>query len=78
MPTQTKEPSITNSPEPVATPEPMPLQQWCEIKSQTMGRRVEILSGFFRKMRAQNIDNLPPAEWETKFSQYKTAPAGRG
>lgn len=82
MPTTTKEPSITSSPEPVTEPVAEPvlltLQQWCEIKSMTMGRSVEILSGFFRKMRNQGVDNLTSADWEAKFQQYKTAPAGRG
>lgn len=80
MPTPTKEPSAITSPEPTPAPEPalLTLQQWCEIKSMQMGRSVEILSGFFRKMRAQSIDNLTSADWETKFQAYRTAPAGRG
>lgn len=83
MPTPTKEPSITNSPEPVLDPRAeseliMPLQQWCEVKSQTLGRSMEILSGFFRRMRALDVDNLSATAWEAKFQQYRTAPAGRG
>lgn len=78
MPTKTPEPSNIPEPEVKAEPSLLTLQQWCEIKSMQMGRSVEILSGFFRKMRAQSIDNLTSADWEAKFQQYKTAPAGRG
>lgn len=78
MPTPTKEPSNIPEPEVKAEPALLTLQQWCEIKSMQMGRSVEILSGFFRKMRKLNVDNLTSADWETKFQQYKTAPAGRG
>ena len=63
---------------PVAAPKTMSLQTWCEVKSHQLGRRIEILSGFFSAMQRANVNNLTQAEWEARFQRFRTAPIGKG
>lgn len=61
-----------------APPTTFTLQAWCELKSHQLGRRIEILSGFFSAMQRAQVNNLTQAEWEARFQRFRTAPVGKG
>lgn len=81
MPKSTPETEAIPLPDPkptVVAPATFTLQAWCELKSHQLGRRIEILSGFFSAMQRAQVNNLTQAEWEDRFQRFRTAPVGKG
>lgn len=51
------------------------LDNWCEAKSRTMGRRVEALSAFYRLMQAQGRGRATAAQFDADFAAFLKQPA---
>ena len=67
---------ITNSaPAPVATVADVALDDWCESKSRSLGRRVEALSAFYRKCQKQGVGRATAEKFEADFQAFLKLPA---
>ena len=71
---------LTNNPEEasVAAPEvvaDLALDDWCEAKSRTLGRRVEALSAFNRRCQKTNVGRATPEQFEANFQAFLKMPA---
>ena len=67
---------ITNSaPVPVAPVVDVALDDWCESKSRSLGRRVEALSAFYRKCQRQGVGRAAAEKFEADFQAFLKQPA---
>lgn len=66
---QTETPEI---PEVVAD---LALDDWCQTKSQTLGRRVEALSAFYRLAQKSGVGRATAAKFEADFQAFLKTPA---
>lgn len=51
------------------------LDDWCESKSRSMGRRIEALSAFYRKCQKTGVGRNTPAQFEADFQAFLKMPA---
>lgn len=51
------------------------LDDWCENKSRTLGRRVEALSAFYRTCQRTGVGRATPDKFEADFAAFLAAPA---
>lgn len=51
------------------------LDNWCENKSQSMGRRVEALSAFYRRCQKTGVGRATPEQFEADFQAFLKLPA---
>lgn len=66
----------TSNPEEVAVPvADLALDDWCEAKSRTLGRRVEALSAFYRRCQKTNVGRATPEQFEANFQAFLKMPA---
>lgn len=69
----TKTPTeTTEAPEVVVD---LALDDWCQIKSQSLGRRVEALSAFYRLAQKAGVGRATAAKFEADFQAFLKSPA---
>jgi len=56
-------------------PADVALDNWCENKSQSMGRRVEALSAFYRRCQKIGVGRATPEQFEADFQAFLKLPA---
>lgn len=49
------------------------LADWCSQRSHSLGRGIEVLSGF-QFVERNTLELLPAAEWESRFQTFLRAP----
>ena len=69
-----RQPTTNSAPAPVA-PVDVALDDWCEAKSRSLGRRVEALSAFYRKCQRQGVGRAPAEKFEADFQAFLKQPA---
>ena len=74
MPKQSTDSSIEPTVPPAATND-VALDNWCENKSQSMGRRVEALSAFYRRCQKTGVGRATPEQFDADFQAFLKLPA---
>lgn len=70
-----RQPTTNSAPEPVVPVADVALDDWCEAKSRSLGRRVEALSAFYRKCQKEGRGRALAEKFETDFQLFLKQPA---
>ena len=70
-----RQPSINPSPPPVAPVADVALDDWCEFKSRSLGRRVEALSAFYKRCQRLGLGRSTAERFEADFQAFLKQPA---
>ena len=70
-----RQPTTNPAPAPVAPVADVALDDWCESKSRSLGRRVEALSAFYRKCQKQGVGRATAEKFEADFQAFLKLPA---
>ena len=70
-----RQPTTNPAPVPVAPVADVALDDWCESKSRSLGRRVEALSAFYRKCQRQGVGRAAAEKFEADFQAFLKQPA---
>ena len=46
------------------------LDDWCQTKSASVGRRIESLSAFHKRCQREGVGRLTPEQFEAKFKAF--------
>jgi hypothetical protein len=46
------------------------LDDWCQAKSASVGRRIEGLSAFYKRCQREGVGRLTPEQFEAKFKAF--------
>ena len=70
-----RQPTTNPAPVPVAPVADVALDDWCEAKSRSLGRRVEALSAFYRKCQKDGKGRATSDKYEADFQAFLKQPA---
>ena len=60
---------------PVAAVADLALDDWCEARSRSLGRRIEALSAFYKICQRNGVGRATPDEFEARFQAFLHMPA---
>ena len=70
-----RQPTANSSPAPVAPVADVALDDWCESKSRSLGRRVEALSAFYKRCQKLGLGRATADKVEADFQAFLKQPA---
>lgn len=70
-----RQPTTNAAPAPVAPVADLALDDWCEGKSRSLGRRVEALSAYYRKCQKEGRGRATADQYEAGFQAFLKLPA---
>ena len=70
-----RQPTTNPAMDPVAPVADVALDDWCESKSRSLGRRVEALSAFYKMCQRQGVGRATAEKFEADFHAFLKQPA---